>query len=209
MDLLTTDQFKQIEKKNLENLVKKATAGKPLNANELATLAEYTGETDSYFKTYKELAGALGIRTETLSRWRKEKKAPKGKSLKQWRAFIKEREAINQKGSGKVTIGGATFSAADVIDLKAKLVKEQGEGQAIRNKLNTLELKQKSEGLVPMAEAQAAMKEVLEPLSRLLESLPKAVAVRANPADPHLAEEACRDGLDQVFKLMEQGKNGT
>jgi transcriptional regulator with XRE-family HTH domain len=160
-------------------------------------------------KTWLELANKLGIAQGTISRWRKDKTAPKKKDLVAWKRFVAEREAMSKQGTGRVTVGGASFSAADVIDLKAKLVKEQGEGQAIRNQLNTLELKQKSEGLVPMAEAQAAMKEVLEPLSRLLESLPKAVAVRANPADPHLAEEACRDGLDQVFKLMQQSKNGT
>jgi len=88
-------------------------------------------------------------------------------------------------------------------------VKEQGEGQNIRNQLNTLELREKSEGLVPMAEAHDAIKAVTEPLRRLLDAMPKAVAVRANPADPQLAEEALREGLDQVFKLMEQGKNGS
>ena len=207
--MLTADQFQQIEKKNLENLVKKATAGKPLTATELTTLAEYTGEREQQLKTFKELAAALGVRVETLSRWRKEKNAPKGKSLKEWKEFARRREAINKQGSGKVIIGGKSFTAADVIDLKANLVKEQGEGQNIRNQLNTLELREKSEGLVPMSEAHDAIKAVTEPLRRLLDAMPKAVAVRANPADPQLAEEALREGLDQVFKLMEPGKNGS
>jgi len=115
---------------------------------------------------------------------------------------------VTKQGSGKLTIGGKSFTAADVIDLKARLVQEQGEGQNIRNQLNTLELREKSEGLVPMSEAHEAIKAVTEPLRRLLDSMPKAVAVRANPADPQLAEEAMREGLDQVFKLME-GKNGS
>ena len=208
--MLTKKQLSQIKQKNIENLIKKAGEGKPLTEKELATLAaQSTEEPETDPKTFGALAKILGVKPETISRWRKVKGAPKGKSLKEWKDFARSREAINKQGSGKVLIGGVSFTAQDVIDLKANLVKEQGEGQAIRNQLNTLELRQKSEGLVPMSEAHAAIRKVLEPLRRLLDSMPKAVAVRANPADPELAEEALREGLDQVFKLMEQGKNGT
>ncbi len=155
------------------------------------------------------MARTLGISPHTLLRWRKDETAPTDKAVEPWREYLREREAVTKQGSGKVTIGGKSFTAGDVIDLRARLVKEQGEGQNIRNQLNTLELREKSEGLVPMAEAHDAIKAVTEPLRRLLDAMPKAVAVRANPADPQLAEEALREGLDQVFKLMEQGKNGS
>ena len=210
--MLTKKQLEQITQKNIENLIKKAGEGKPLTEKELSTIAAHSQDKEEPTappKTFAALAAQLGINSVTLSRWRKEKNAPKGKSLSEWKEFARRREAINKQGSGKLTIGGKSFTAADVIDLKARLVKEQGEGQNIRNQLNTLELREKSEGLVPLSEAHEAIKAVTEPLRRLLDAMPKSVAVRANPTDPQLAEEALREGLDQVFKLMEQGKNGS
>ena len=54
-----------------------------------------------------------------------------------------------------------------------------------------------------MAEARAAINETLIPLRELLDNLPKAAALAANPADPVAAEEAIRDSLEQVFRAME------
>jgi hypothetical protein len=55
-----------------------------------------------------------------------------------------------------------------------------------------------------MAEAKEAIRKVLEPLRSLLDALPKAVAIQANPNDPVLAEEAIRDGLRRVFQMMQE-----
>ena len=58
-----------------------------------------------------------------------------------------------------------------------------------------------------MAEAKEAIRKVLEPLRRLLDALPKAVAIQANPNDPVLAEEAIRDGLRRVFQMIQEHLN--
>jgi len=67
-----------------------------------------------------------------------------------------------------------------------------------------LELARQKTGLVPMAEAKEAIRKVLEPLRSLLDALPKAVAIQANPSDPVLAEEAIRDGLHKVYEMMQE-----
>ena len=54
--------------------------------------------------------------------------------------------------------------------------------------------------LIPISEAKQVIRQTLGPLRGLLDSLPKAVAVQANPVEPELAEEAVRHGLDKVFE---------
>ena len=93
---------------------------------------------------------------------------------------------------------------AEIQKLRARLLAAQaGKEEAIR-KLRELELRQRSDNLVPMAEAKDAIKRVLAPLAGLLESMPKAVALQGNPTDPLLAEEAVRAGLDKVFEMMRE-----
>ncbi len=78
-----------------------------------------------------------------------------------------------------------------------------GKEEAVR-KLRELELERQANNLVPMAEAKEVIRRVLEPLRNLLDVMPKAVAIQANPGDPILAEEAIRDGLRRVFQMMQE-----
>ena len=59
-----------------------------------------------------------------------------------------------------------------------------------------------------MDEARQAISDVLLPLRVLLDSLPKACAIRANPSHPELAEEAIREGLAGIFRQMDRTKEG-
>ena len=74
-------------------------------------------------------------------------------------------------------------------------------------KLRELELERQTDNLVPIAEAKEVIRKVLEPLRSILDALPKAAALQANPNDPVLAEEAIRDGLRRVFQMMQEHLN--
>ena len=88
--------------------------------------------------------------------------------------------------------------------LRLQLLRAQVGKEEANRKLRELELERQTENLVPMAEAKEAIRKVLEPLRSLLDALPKAVAIQANPSDPVLAEEAIRDGLHKVYEMMQE-----
>ena len=56
---------------------------------------------------------------------------------------------------------------------------------------------------MPMMEAKAEIWAAFDPLRGLLDALPKAVALQANPDDPALAEQAIQDGLDKVYLMLQ------
>ena len=88
--------------------------------------------------------------------------------------------------------------------MRLKLLRAQvGKEEAIR-KLKELELERQSQNLVPMAEAREAIRRVLEPLREMLDGMPKAFAIEANPADPQMAEEAAREALDNVYRMIQK-----
>ena len=88
--------------------------------------------------------------------------------------------------------------------LRLQLLRAQVGKEEANRKLRELELERQTENLVPIAEAKEAIRKVLEPLRSLLDALPKAAALQANPNDPVLAEEAIRDGLRRVFQMMQE-----
>ena len=146
------------------------------------------------------LAKALHVNVRTIGRLRKDG-APAGFDVAEWREFLEQRVVADSTGLSDLS---ADHLPAEIQKLRARLLAAQtGKEEAIR-KLRELELRQKSDNLVPMAEAKDAIKRVLDPLAGLLESLPKAVALQANPVDPLLAEEAVRGGLDKVFEMMRE-----
>ena len=88
--------------------------------------------------------------------------------------------------------------------LRQKLLASQAGKEEAVKKLKELELERATRELVPMSEARQTIKKVLAPLRELLEGLPGAMAVQANPTDPGMAEEACRASLDKIFRMMEK-----
>jgi molecular chaperone GrpE (heat shock protein) len=81
-----------------------------------------------------------------------------------------------------------------------------GKEEAVQ-KLRELELKRKRADLVPMADAEEAICEVLRALRPLLDSLPKLTAQDANPSNPEMAEEALREGLEKVHQMIDNHLN--
>ena len=148
-----------------------------------------------------DLARALNLTTKSIYYMRANHGAPLSSDPEEWKNFL-GRRAIEKGRPG----AGRQNSEIDH-KLRLKLLRARVGKEEANRKLRELELERQTENLVPMAEAKEAIRKVLEPLRRLLDALPKAVAIQANPNDPVLAEEAIRDGLRRVFQMIQKHLN--
>jgi transposase-like protein len=157
-------------------------------------------------KTWKEIAENIGVTPETLSRWRKEEDdTPKTKDLEAWTLWTASRSNAQEQGGGRIAVSGREYTAADIADLKAKLIAAQERRENAMGQIRELELAQKRDNLIPESEATETLIKLLTPLRRLLDALPRQVAAQANPANPNIAELAIRNGLDErVFSEIEK-----
>ena len=150
------------------------------------------------FKTWKQVAEAIGCTPVTLSKWKREHSdtVPKNKDPSAWSAWVAEHKS-GGKGSGRIALEGKTYTKQDLIDLKAQLTGEQARRERAMANLRELEYKMKAESLVPQSEVTETLLKTLTPLRRLLDALPRQVASMANPSNPNIAELAVRNTLDE------------
>lgn len=157
-------------------------------------------------KTWKQIAEHLGVTPQTLSKWRRDNDTcPKTKDEEAWKLWAESRANSQEKGAGRIAVEGKEYTAADIADLKAKLIAAQERRENAMAQIRELELYQKKENLIPESDATEALIRLLTPLRRLLDALPRQVASQANPANPNIAELAIRNGLDErVFNEIEK-----
>lgn len=159
-------------------------------------------------KTWKQIAEEIGVTQQTLSKWRKNfDHCPKTKDLEAWKLWATEYANSQEKGGGRIAIDGKEYTAADIADLKAKLIAAQERRENAMAQIRELELQQKRDNLIPESEATESLIKLLTPLRRLLDALPRQVAAQANPQNPNIAELAIRNGLDdrifsEIVKLF-------
>lgn len=162
-------------------------------------------------KTWKSLAESLQVTPQTLSKWRKEEgDCPESKDEEAWTQWLLERSQNQSKGGGRISVGGKEYTAADIQDLKAKLIAAQERRENAMAQIRELELQQKKDNLIPETEAIETVIKVLTPLRRLLDGLPRQVAASANPQNPGIAELAIRNGIDEriyseIQKILSDG----
>jgi len=128
----------------------------------------------------------------------KDPKAPKGNDLEEWRNFLEERMDR--------PVSSERISPDEINQLKAKLLKERTGREAVERKLKEMRLEREAEGFVPFEEAKEAITRVLEPISRILEGIPKKYALRVNPADPDHAEEMLREMVREVKSQVQDAR---
>lgn len=149
-------------------------------------------------KTWKELAEVIGVTPQTLSKWRnRSTDSPKTKDLAAWKAWVSSRANAQEKGGGRIAIDGREYTAADIADLKAKLIAAQERRENAMAQIRELELQQKRDNLIPESEATEKLIKLLTPLRRLIDALPRQIAAQANPTNPAIAELAIRSGIDE------------
>jgi transcriptional regulator with XRE-family HTH domain len=188
----------KILKANLANIIKKARDGKVLTQAEQKLVEEQVTDAPPELSV-KDLCEAIGISKPTFYEWKKDPAAPKGKSLEEWKEYRVKRQTIGN-GIGK-------FTVEELTDLKGQLLAERTLRETAERKLKEIQLRRQQEGWVPIETAMDTLKRILEPLSRMLDVLPKAWGAQVNPTDPDHAEAMLREMVIDV-KTQMQAKRG-
>ena len=192
-------QAQRVLDADLGNILRKVKAGKTLTARE-RVIVEASGKTTGKPLTWKDLATDLGVSPVTLWEWRKDKAAPSGRDVDDWKRYQKNREAIG-RAIGK-------FTAEEIADLKGSLLSEKTKREKAERRLKELQLEREEKGWVPYEDAEIAVCRILEPLASLLENCPKSYAMRINPDKPNYAEEMLREMVVD-FKKQIAATRGT
>jgi hypothetical protein len=197
--MLKPEEVDLVLRKNFKNIVDKAAAGRVLTQDERAVLLAGLGdEAVPRCRSWTALAKVLHINRKTIWELRDKHGGPESFDVQDWRDFL----TTHADASGHP--GNAEWSSEENQKLRAKLLTAQaGKEEALR-KLKELELAQKERGLVPYDDAQAVIKKVFSPLRELLDALPKAAAIEANPDDPGKAEQAFRHALDKAYGMLQK-----
>lgn len=202
-DLLTSEDAAKVLRKNLENVVRKASEGKVLNRAEQDMLegiiaAQGDGRQLPKIRSWIALAKELGITRKSIWQLRDKHGGPESFDLGAWKAFLERRANESPHWQNEEN------QSEEVRKLRTDLLRAQaGKEDAIR-KLRELEYAKAEAGLVPMGDAKAAIKRTLQPFRSLLDAYPKSIAVQANPTDPQLAEEAAREGMKKLFEIVQR-----
>lgn len=135
-DEISTEAAEKILQADLQNLIRKVAAGKPLTVAERARIearAAGSDDTTAYAKTKVELADLLGVTRRTLSTWQRRKGAPKPLangmwSVAAWREFVREN---GLKGSTKPSTNEEALKArkllAEVEERELRIAVKKGE----------------------------------------------------------------------------------
>jgi hypothetical protein len=172
---------------DFKNIVEKVRAGKTLTATERKTLEENKGQ---------EKWDELGI---SRSAFFKYKKIGMPETLEDAKEWLQVRAGLAKQGSGKIEIGGKTFTAQDLIDLRGKLLEGQSENIMLKNRIERLHVEEKEGRLVDSDELCATLSKILYPLKKALDSMPENLASALNPTDPSRAEAILEQELENIY----------
>ena len=130
-----TDLASKVLKAELKNIIKKVQSGKTLTNTERNIINQHQPEWDK-----------LGIKRRTYFKY-KELGMPENLELaKDW---IKNRQAISNQG-GQIIIGGKTFTADDLLELRGKVMLEQKTNLELKNKVQQLKVDEKEGSLLKL-----------------------------------------------------------
>jgi len=202
---LTKEQAQLVQRKNLENIVKKVSQGKVLSRQEFELLdatatATADGPLVKKVRSWTALGKALGVTRKTIWDLRDRQGGPKTMDLAAWQEFLERRATENPHWTNEEN------QSDEMREIRFKLLRAQAGKEEAQRKLKELEYARVEADLIPMADAMDAIKTVLAPLRALIDALPKACAVQANPTDPQLAEGAVRDATRKIYEMMEKHK---
>jgi len=186
--IIQGDQARKILEADLKNIVSKVASGKTLSARERKVIEEATSEKDEA-ESVGDLIEILGMTRSNFYKYKKRKGSPDGNSISQWKKFIAESQLAGETEQ---------ITPEEIVQLKAKLLKEKAFREEIERKLKEIRLDREAQGFVPLSQAKEAITRVLEPISRILEGIPKKYALRVNPSDPDHAEEMLREMVQEL-----------
>ena len=172
---------------DLKNIVKKVQSGKTLTQAERKTFEQA--------KSPKPW-DVLEIHRTT---WYKYVRQGMPETLEDAKEWLQVRAGLARQGSGKIEIGGKTFTAQDLIDLRGKLLEGQSENIMLKNRIERLHVEEKEGRLVDSDELCATLSKILYPLKKALDSMPENLASALNPTDPSRAEAILEQELENIY----------
>ena len=178
----------KVLKAELANIVKKVKDGKTLNSQERKVL-----ESSKQKKPYE----LLNIQKATYYKYLKLGMPETLEEAKEW---ITLRAGLALQGSGKIEIGGKTFTAKDLVDLRGKLLEGQAENIVLKNRIEKLNIDEREGKLVDADELSQVLARILYPLRKALDQLPENIASSINPDDPSRAETILEQELENIYE---------
>jgi len=171
----------------LKNIVQKVQSGKTLTATERKTLEQN--------KT-QEKWEVLDISRSAFFKYKKLGMPEQTEGAREW---LQIRAGLAKQGSGKIEIGGKTFHAQDLIDLRGQLMEGQAENIFLKNRIEKLNVLEREGKLVDADEAQKVILQILYPLKKSLEQMPENISNALNPEDPSRAEAILENEINNIF----------
>ena len=136
----------------------------------------------------------LGIKKATFYKYKK-LGMPEGEEAKEW---IQERQAFAEGGS-QIVVGGKSFTAADLMDLRGQVMQQQKLNLELKNRLERLNVDEREGKLVDADTMSETLSRILVPLRKALDAMPENIASAVNPDDPARAEEIIRQEHENIF----------
>lgn len=177
---------------DFKNIVEKVKSGKTLSAIERKTLEQNKG---------KEKWEELDISRSAFFKYKKLGMPEPIEDAKEW---LQVRSGLAKQGSGKIEIGGRTFKAQDLIDLRGQLMEGQAENIALKNRIDRLNVAEREGKLVDADESAQVLLQILYPLKKSLDQMPENICNALNPNDPSRAEAILSQELENIYQDLQK-----
>lgn len=119
--------------------------------------------------------------------------------LSEAKNWIELRAGLAEQGSGKIEIGGRTYDAKDLIDLRGRVLEEQANNLVLKNRIEKLNVDEREGRLVDQDALCSTLSKILYPLRKALDQMPENISAALNPEDPGRAEAILEQELKNVY----------
>lgn len=184
---LVPELAEKVLQADLKNIIKKVQAGKTLSAQERKIVEQSKAP-----KPWED----LGIHRVTWYKYIKMGMPENKEDAQEW---LRLRAGLARQGSGKIEVGGRTFEAQDLIDLRGKVLEGQATNLTLKNRIEKLNVEEREGRLVDKDELSATLAKILYPLRKELDQMPENLASALNPEDPSRAEAILEQELKNIY----------
>lgn len=175
-------------------IIAKHASGKKLTKKEVATLRQAAEQPKTAWEK-------VGLKRAVFYKYKKLGMPEDTKDALKW---IAEKQAMQTQGNGLITIGGHTYTAQDLLDLRGKLLENQTENLSLKNRIEELNLAEREGRLMDGDKLTETLSKILVPLRKALDAMPENLASSLNPDDPGRAEQILTQELQNIYADLTQ-----
>lgn len=177
-----------------EAIIAKHASGKKLTKKEVEQLRKSNDTTKAPWEK-------VGLKKAVFYKYKKQGMPDAPTEAVKW---IAEKQAMQTQGKGMITIGGNTYTAQDLIDLRGKLLENQSENLSLKNRIEELNLAEREGRLMDGDQLTETLTRILVPLRKALDAMPENLATALNPDDPSRAEQILTQELQNIYADLTQ-----